>query len=787
MTSKRAFLLTVFGLLWIPVMSQNRYWVGTSTYQCTFSSISELDEWQTVENNGTGNWSLSGNGTAILEMDNLAGGYAVRLFNDNGSPMIFSLDAINGVVEFEIVALTGGDQRFFLQVEEYDAGMSYITEQTIFPETSTTGYHSLDLSTVTWDASTANIRFIFGGENFSSQQGTIEINYFSYSSADKSWNNTANWSTTSGGTGGASAPGASNTAIFDGGSGTHHGICYITAPVTVSTITVSGYTGVIDLRGNTLTTTSGSTLSTGQITDSNGSGSISMNTSGTLTFSGTTFNTSVDVTAGTIALNGSIFNKSATITNTGAGTSTSNGGNIFNAATVLRNNGLGTFQLAGTNGDTYNDTVTFRQSLGIIQPAYSGTNTFEGGITVTGSVAVTFGSNGGVVTMGGSNDQTINRTGSASPNIRRLTMNKTSGSVTLNTQVNIPVTVTLTNGVINTTSGNYLNIEDNATATGASNNSYVDGPVRKTGNDAFTFPVGDGGVYRSLSISAPTFITDAFTAQYFKQQQAYGSSIEGTLSTASACEYWTLDRNAGLSNVLVTLSWVSAECSSSYVTDASTMRVAHWTGTLWENLGGASITGDGVSGTVTTSSAVTSYSPFTLTSTSSSNPLPVELSRFRATEQGNTVWMHWTTSTEINNDFFTVERSANGLDFEGIGRVDGAGTSYHDRNYTFTDDGPYPGRSYYRLKQTDIDGKFSYSSVEIVDRPGNDLPLIIHPNPARTNEEILLNQKATIEIFDPLGRLIERIEKTDRIRNSFPPGTYILRNQEGETARLVIY
>ena len=106
--------------------------------------------------------------------------------------------------------------------------------------------------------------------------------------------------------------------------------------------------------------------------------------------------------------------------------------------------------------------------------------------------------------------------------------------------------------------------------------------------------------------------------------------------------------------------------------------------------------------------------------------LPVEFTTFTATSMNNnTVSLNWETGSEANNDFFTVERSKDGTNFNALGEVDGAGTSTEARSYEFSDATPLNGKSYYRIKQTDFDGTFSYSDVVMVDAK-------------RTNQVILL-------------------------------------------------
>jgi len=95
-------------------------------------------------------------------------------------------------------------------------------------------------------------------------------------------------------------------------------------------------------------------------------------------------------------------------------------------------------------------------------------------------------------------------------------------------------------------------------------------------------------------------------------------------------------------------------------------------------------------------------------------PLPVSLLFFEALANDNHVKTRWATASETNNDYFTVERSADAIDFQPVGIVDGSGQSNALIQYAFTDAEPLPGLSYYRLKQTDFDGSATYSEIKPV-------------------------------------------------------------------------
>ena len=95
-------------------------------------------------------------------------------------------------------------------------------------------------------------------------------------------------------------------------------------------------------------------------------------------------------------------------------------------------------------------------------------------------------------------------------------------------------------------------------------------------------------------------------------------------------------------------------------------------------------------------------------------PLPIELLEFDAKAAGDHANIFWTTATEINNDYFTLEKSKDGILFSQVAIIDGAGNSTRDLHYVYADYNVSDGRIYYRLKQTDYDGAYSYSPTVAV-------------------------------------------------------------------------
>jgi hypothetical protein len=119
------------------------------------------------------------------------------------------------------------------------------------------------------------------------------------------------------------------------------------------------------------------------------------------------------------------------------------------------------------------------------------------------------------------------------------------------------------------------------------------------------------------------------------------------------------------------------------------------------------------------------------------NPLPVTLVSFTAQPQGEIVRLNWSTSTEINNDYFEVERSGDGTQFNSIGMVAGHNTSYVINDYISYDENPLDGINYYRLKQVDNNGTYTYSkivAIKMADRLVTNVK--VFPNPLTNGQDI---------------------------------------------------
>ena len=172
--------------------------------------------------------------------------------------------------------------------------------------------------------------------------------------------------------------------------------------------------------------------------------------------------------------------------------------------------------------------------------------------------------------------------------------------------------------------------------------------------------------------------------------------------------------------------------------------------------------------------------------------LPIELLSFDVEKvNGSQSFLSWITASEIDNDYFEVQRSDDGLNFRKLGEVKGAGTTAETQNYTFLDPAPYKGINYYRLKQFDFDGKYDFSDIKSVVFQ-KELTVDINPNPTtgivrikKEEENIDRLKDYQIDIFDSHGQLakmFDSLENGEIDISNLEPGVYQIRvHRQGQT------
>lgn len=337
------------------------------------------------------------------------------------------------------------------------------------------------------------------------------------------------------------------------------------------------------------------------------------------------------------------------------------------------------------------------------------------------------------------------------------------------------------------TGTNHVVFGPESSASGARNFSYVDGNVVKAGGKDFIFPVGTNNVYRPIEIRDLTGENSVFEASYspVSHPDPEGPWFDGNNWPVSTCDYWSLNRISGNDDADVMLGWAGSDCNE--VNDPSYMRVARYAEGEWELLDSAP---DGVGEAVGTTAGAGVFGDFALASIGGGiNVLPIELIDFtaRPLESGEVI-TEWATASETNNDYFTVERSADALSWEAAGQVLGAGFSNAALYYSFRDASPIPGQSYYRLRQTDFDGHSELSDVKSVfvnSTEGNFSLDQVYVGESGLNFRFTAEGPDLVaEVYDLLGKQVHvATVQSDQSRALIYPnltrGMYILRISQG--------
>ena len=320
---------------------------------------------------------------------------------------------------------------------------------------------------------------------------------------------------------------------------------------------------------------------------------------------------------------------------------------------------------------------------------------------------------------------------------------------------------------------------------------------------AFRWQNDDNGIGNGVSFAADDLTltsSDEFSAEYFgytNPQLLFGNNLQPGIDHISACEYWNLARVNGLSNRIITLTWDSNSCD---VTAYTNLIVARYNSATnqWRNHGGLGFTGNNTAGSVTTALISSVFGPYTLGSTTGLNPLPVDLLVFNAEALLNTVELSWHTAAEPLNSYFTIQKTKDFNNVADVEKVFAKGNSVIGATYKSIDSDPFIGVSYYRLKQTDINGSSFVShwkSVRFVKPIYSNL--IVSVNNGLVDFSLLdcCKGQLTIKVIDVFGRLIatEVIINTQGLNhvnmNNAAKGIYFLyiESNEGNFTTKFVY
>lgn len=368
------------------------------------------------------------------------------------------------------------------------------------------------------------------------------------------------------------------------------------------------------------------------------------------------------------------------------------------------------------------------------------------------------GNSSSTLVIEGSGDAGVISFGEGAATLRRFRINRTSqGSVMLGSDLTITDRLMLNNGVI-TTGENILTVTNTSPTNaiiGYANNSYVNGHLRRYVNTtgSYNFPVGSDEEHQLIRIdlnysSGITYLDASFT------KAITGTLPNFTMGTERVTEIlnngiWTVSPDA-VNSVNYDVSIVARGHGNG--------RASHLEHTLIKRDNSASpwgsygvhnsewVTGNN-NGPITAKRAgLTGFSDFGVGLMSST--LPVTLVSFTAEQHELGVVLHWATASEVNNDFFEIDRSADGEVFDLIGRVYGRGTSNERQDYTYLDEHRLSGSYYYRLSQTDFDGTREVFRPVYVTIPDHEevSELLIYPNPVSKSNGVVYLELSNLNL-----------------------------------------
>ncbi len=441
---------------------------------------------------------------------------------------------------------------------------------------------------------------------------------------------------------------------------------------------------------------------------------------------------------------------------------------VKNGATLQYSNNSITLQRVGTASATSHFASVTVEATGILE--FSGTSS-----PVIGASA--FALNGTVIYSGAGNQTLAAKGGNSAatdPNAYTHITISGGGNKTLPIAITATGTLNLISGYVITTTPNLLTMTAGSSVAGASNTSYVSGPVKKAGNTAFTFPVGKTGTgYVPIGVNAFAGtldpVNDAFTAEYVRSSAAAmaGGVTALGINHVSSCDYWQLDRASGTPTVDVVATWSSNnQCNGTpYIDDLLKLVLVHHNGASWNSsdLGIGANTGTIAAGTRTWP-LVTTFSPFSFGSTTyGSNPLPILVNYLNGYKKPGKHLLNWKiTCLGTPRVTMSLERSLDGRNYSSIYSIT-ADALRCAQPFGYTDALPLAGLNYYRLKMTDADGQITYSGIVALLNAVKGFEIInVVPNPVTSTGLFKLNiasaqvTKMNLVITDMLGREVNR-------------------------------
>jgi hypothetical protein len=377
--------------------------------------------------------------------------------------------------------------------------------------------------------------------------------------------------------------------------------------------------------------------------------------------------------------------------------------------------------------------------------------------------------------------------------LNNLTLNNSSG-VKLSSKATLNGVLGLNKGLLSTSHTNLLVLTSNATANSISSTSYVSGPIKKTGNADFVFPIGKGNRRARAALNNITASsTDYFIAEYFDSlppsQDSLGAGLTG--GRISKEEYWVITSSSS-TKAQLTLFWDSGNSSGISSLSSSDLVVSGFDGVKWKSDSSKFSSGSASSGLVK-SGIISNWNKFTFGSPNKVNALPVQLMSFTAEQKVNSVVLKWSTASELASLGFEIQMATDGVNFNKIGFENSkseGGISSQKLNYEHHYFEPFTGTRFFRLKQTDFNGDFEYSNlIKVSTSPYKKQDINWHLAHQILFITLEKPMDAEIEIFNCLGKLVfsKHIATSENVNlHNIATGVYYLKVNNNKPEKILI-
>ncbi len=338
------------------------------------------------------------------------------------------------------------------------------------------------------------------------------------------------------------------------------------------------------------------------------------------------------------------------------------------------------------------------------------------------------------------------------PTISTLVMNRTNGATLGDQSITVNTAATFTLGVLNTNAAGQIKFPSSAVSVTESATSYINGYAQMGSTSVGT------GALNYLGLSIASGANNIGNVTLIRRTGTVGvNTFNANTSIAASWDVTAgADPAAGRN---VSFSWLAAFDNGSN----STLQFQTYanTGSGFNPIGSLQLLSSAGPPRQSAAASTTVLNNATFTLSDENNTLPVSLTSFSGSQRTADILLEWKTASEVNFDFFSLEKSSDGYSFKEIGVIKGHGTTNQESSYSFVDRSPLIGKNYYRLKSVDFDLYTEYFEIISVDYT-NEKQFMVYPNPSEGKSiqikiNFPLDEAYSIWVLDNLGNEVGRI------------------------------